>query len=157
MLAGLRGREFRYSAGPVWMEKDADLPAPELLRPAFRVADKNAQVLATWAGGNGVAAAAKDMAWGRTVYCALPLVPARFLRNLLAAAGGHIYCTGEGVLMANSGLLAFHTRSGGRRTFRLVDAVDIVDGVTRKVVARGVDRFTVELPPRSTTIYCLER
>ena len=155
--AGLGTGEFRYAAAPVWMEKDADLPAPQTLRPAFRVADRDVEVLAIWAGGRDVAVAAKEMPWGRSVYCALPLVPARFLRALLAAAGGHIYCAGEGVLMANSGLLAFHTRSGGRRTFRLVHEVDVVDAVEGKAVARATRAFTVDLPPRSTTIYRLER
>lgn len=59
--------------------------------------------------------------------------------------------------MANVGLLAFHTRTGGRRTFRLPEAADVVDGITGEIVARGADQFTVPLPPRSTTIYCLER
>ncbi len=139
------------------MEKDADLPAPERLRPAFRVADRDAQVLAEWADGSGVAMAAKDMPYGRSIYCALPLVPTRVLRELLAAAGGHVYCRGEGVLMANSGLLAYHTRRGRRRTFRLVDEVDVVDFVDGKALAHGVRAFTVDLPPRSTTIYRLER
>ncbi len=45
------GREFRYAAAPVWMEKDADLPAPETLRPAFRVADRMPTPWRRWAGG----------------------------------------------------------------------------------------------------------
>ncbi len=62
--------------------------------------------------------------------------------------------------MANSGLLAYHTRKGGRRTFRLpesVDAADVVDFVDGKALARGARAFTVDLPPRSTSIYRLER
>jgi glycosyl hydrolase family 42 (putative beta-galactosidase) len=154
LLRGLRGKTFRYHPAPVWMEKDADLPAPQFIRPAFRVDDPDAEILARWSSG-AVAMASKPTPWGVSIYCALPLVPRTFLRNFLVGAGGHVYSASDDVWMANRGVLAVHTRRGGKRTVRLPHEADVVDGVTNYQVAKRASSFTTMLPPRSTTIWLL--
>jgi len=156
LVAGLRGRTFRYTPAPVWMEREADLPAPSRLTPAFAVDDPHAVPLAHWTDG-GVALARRDEPWGTSLYCALPLAPRRLLRNLLRAAGGHIYSNSHDVWMANRSVLAVHTGRGGRRTVRLPAPATVSDGVTDQLVAASNDRFSVTLPKRSTTIWRLDR
>jgi hypothetical protein len=153
LLTGIKGSLFTYKAAPVWMEKDADLPAPARLTPAFRVADREAEPLAYWAGTRYIALALKQEKWGLSVFCGLPLVPRRFLHNLLKAAGGHIYCTGSDVWLANSRVLAVHTRKGGKRKVKLPQTMNVMDGTSGRTVARKVRSFTVTLPKRSTSIW----
>ncbi len=157
LTAGLRDKSFRYTPAPVWMEREADLSAPTHLQPAFYVDDPAAEPLAWWTGTDQVALARRDEDWGTSIYCALPLLPRRMLRNLLRAAGGHLYSTGQDVWMANRSLLAVHTARGGRRTVRLPEPADVHDAITGKALARDADRFTVTLPRRSTTIWVMGR
>ena len=157
LTAGLRGKRYRYTPAPVWMERVADLPAPDRLRPAFRVTDAHAETLAWWGGTQQVALARKDQPWGTSVYCALPLLPAQLMRNLLRAAGGHIYSPSRDVWLANRSLLAVHTRRGGHRLIRLPRRAMVHDAVTGRLVAPDTDRFKVRLPARSTTIWMLDK
>jgi len=153
--SSLHGTDFRYEAEAVWMEKYDPIPAPPRLQPAFHIDDPAVEPLANWPNGQ-VAMAAKREPWGTSLYCALPMVPRQLLRHLLRQSGGHIYCESEDVWLANSSVLAVHTRDGGPRTVRLPASATVVDGHTGEVVARGTTDFTVHLSPRSTTIWILK-
>lgn len=156
LIAGLKDTPFRYTAAPVWMEKDEDLRAPKHIRPAFYIADRQAETLAVWQGTDRAALASRQEPWGISVFCALPLVPRRFLHNLLLASGAHIYGADQDVWMANRSVVAVHTRHGGRRTIRLPEATDVMDGTTGRLVARRADTFSVQLRKRSTRIWLLK-
>jgi hypothetical protein len=66
----------------------------------------------------------------------------------------HLYNDEGDVLYATPELLSVHTVSGGKRTFKLPDKVDIVyDLFGERVLGREVSEFEVELPPASTALY----
>jgi hypothetical protein len=92
-------------------------------------------------------------AWS-SVYMASPDVPAPVLRGIARFAGVHLYSEAGDVLYATPDLLSVHSVSGGTREFRLPRKVEVVyDLFEEKMLARNVDRFTVELPPASSALY----
>ena len=94
-----------------------------------------------------------ETAWS-SVYMAAPDVPAPVLRGIARFAGVHLYNEEGDVLYATPDLLSVHTTSGGRRTFSLPTAAEVVyDLFQEREIARGVSAFTVDLPPASTALY----
>jgi hypothetical protein len=89
-----------------------------------------------------------------SVYCATPDIPAPVLRGIARFAGVHLYNEDGDVLYATPELLSVHSVSGGKREFRLPGRVEVVyDLFGEKVLAKRADRFTVTLPPASTSLY----
>ena len=81
-------------------------------------------------------------------------VPAPVLRGIARSAGVHLYNEQGDVLTASRDLLAVHTLAGGKRELKLPAKVEVVyDLYCGRRVARGVDRFTVEMPPVSSALW----
>jgi hypothetical protein len=92
-------------------------------------------------------------AWS-SVYVATPDVPAPVLRGIARFAGVHLYNEDGDVLYATPELLSVHSVSGGARTFRLPETVEVVyDLFAGQTLARNVSRFQVTIPPASTQLY----
>ncbi len=90
----------------------------------------------------------KDMgAWTSVFTTAVPL-PADLWRGLARAAGAHIYCESNDILLADSTIVALHSIQSGEKTIHLPGTYDVEDVVTGEMVAQGVDtiRFTLDAP-----------
>ena len=71
----------------------------------FRVSDSSAEIIGTYENGDG-AAAVKD----RSVYFAVPKVPAAALRKIAERAGVHMYTEAAGgALSVSSQMIAYQT------------------------------------------------
>jgi len=127
------------------------------LSPLFHVEDAEAKILGqvVYSQGNCRAGfAVKTYPEWTSIYSAAPNIPAPVLRNIARFAGAHIYNEASDVLYATRELLAVHTLSGGRRTFKLPQPVEeVYDLFEFKTIARGVGEFRVTLPPVSTALY----
>ncbi len=127
------------------------------LAPIFTVDDPGARVLGevVYSQGNcRPGFAVKEFGEWRSVYSAAPNLPAPVLRSITRYAGAHIYSEAGDVLYANRSLLGVHTLQGGRREFGLPGRAELViDVFTGKTVASGADRFAVDLPPASTSLF----
>ena len=87
-------------------------------------------------------------------YSAAPNLPAPLLRGIARSAGVHLYNEQGDVLTASRDLLAVHTTAGGRREFRLPSKVEVVYDLYRgRQIARGADRFSVDMPPVSSALW----
>jgi hypothetical protein len=96
----------------------------------------------------------KEQEGWRSVYCAVPNLPAPFLRALARFAGAHLYGQAGDVIYASRELLAVHTAAGGQRTFALRQPAEIVFELFQgQEIARGTESFTASLPPASTALY----
>jgi hypothetical protein len=92
-------------------------------------------------------------AW-TSVYMATPDVPAPVLRGIARFAGVHLYNEDGDVLYATPELLSVHSVSGGARTFKLPETVEVVyDLFAGRTLAKNVSQFQVTLPPASTQFY----
>lgn len=89
-----------------------------------------------------------------SVYLAAPDLPAPVLRGIARFAGVHLYNEDGDVLYATPQLLSVHSVAGGKRSFQLPQPVEVVyDLFNKKLIARQVNAFDVELPPCSTVLY----
>jgi hypothetical protein len=92
-------------------------------------------------------------AWN-SVYCATPDVPAAVLRGIARFAGVHLYNEDGDVMYGTPELLSVHSVSGGDRTFKLPDTVEVVyDLFAGRTLAKNVSEFKVTIPPASTQLY----
>lgn len=98
------------------------------LDPAFSVKKKPGVVpLAVFEHDSlRVAFARMEMAGHTAWYLAWPPVDARWWQRLLDEAGAHRYTCGEGVVYAGSGLLVFHSKTGGEQKLVLKNGKEVV-------------------------------
>jgi hypothetical protein len=85
--------------------------------------------------------------WTSVFTTAVPL-PADLWRNLARAAGAHVYCDSNDILLADSGVVALHSLQPGEKRIRLPATCTVVDLVTGKRLAKRTAeiRFTLEKP-----------
>lgn len=139
------------------LPQDTTWGTNSLLGPVFHLEDPEATVLGEVVYSQGRCQAGLGVKrfddW-TSIYVAAPNIPAPVLRGLARFAGAHLYNDAGDVLYATSQLLSVHTVGGGQRSFGLPQEVEVVyDLFKRQIVAEGVDRFEVDLPARSTTLY----
>jgi hypothetical protein len=127
------------------------------LGPLFSIDDKEADILGNivFSQGSCVPGLGVKMTdnW-KSIYCAMPYLPAPVFRKIAHYAGVHLY-NGEGdVLHASKELLSVHTIAGGNRTFKLSKEVEeVFDLFEGKSIGRNTNKFEVSIPPASTSLY----
>jgi hypothetical protein len=128
-----------------------------LLGPVFHIEDGGARILGNVVysqgrcrGGLGV----KEFYDWKSIYSAVPNLPAWILRGMARYAGVHLYSDAGDVLYATKELLGIHTAGGGEREFHLPEKVEqVYELFNEKEVARDTDKFQVKLTPASTVLY----
>lgn len=118
--------------------------------PTCTVTDKAATRLGANTANKTTFSALRYETWTSVVYGTLP-VPAELLRNLLKAAGCHLYCESlqEGDHLTVDGRsLTFASRQGGRYSFSLPGRFDVWDVRSRTRVSTDTTEFTITLSRR---------
>jgi hypothetical protein len=124
--------------------------------PVLSIADPQATVLGRESSTGAVLLASRGEPGRRQMFSALPFVPRQILAALLDEAGVQRYTTSpEIIVRADSGLVALHTKDGGRCDLRLPRAATVSDALTGAAIGQG-ERLTLDLPPTSTTLLRLE-
>lgn len=95
----------------------------------------------------------KQMDGWTSVYVAAPMLTARILRNIIGAAGGHIYSESEDVCHPGKSFLMIHARREGEKVIRLPKAMDVYDCWNNRLVGRKIRQFKDYLPAKSTGLY----
>jgi len=128
-----------------------------LLGPVFHLEDPDARVLGEVVYSQGCCVpgmGVKTFEDWTSVYVSAPKLPAPLLRGLARFSGVHLYSEEGDVLYATPQLLSVHTVAGGERTFELPRSAEVVyDLFEQPWIAHHAHRFTVTLPPKSTTLY----
>ncbi|NLH99643.1 MAG: hypothetical protein GX446_09155 [Chthonomonadales bacterium] len=137
--------------GLVGMAVGADLNA----EPAFVADDPDASVIARAADGSAAIVLKRHADW-TSVYSAVPLWPARLLRNLCRSAGVHEYIATDDVVWATRGAVAVSAREGGQRLIHLPRAATVRDLFSGELVARDVLEFRADFAPLQTRAFALE-
>lgn len=151
----------RYFDHRLYLKDPAD---PSLRRdlPGFRVSprfystDASAQTLGTLAGLNKPGLVVKALDGWTSVYSSAPILPAALLRNIVRAAGGHIYCDNGDLVLANRNFLAIYGLEGGRRKVRLPRAARVVDVMSGETVSAGGAELSLDMPANTTRILALQ-
>ena len=107
------------------------------VNPMAMITDKNIEPLGYITGTDTVVVARKILPEYKAVYSVLPLHGSDVFRNILKTAGCHIYNEETDFTYANSGLLLIHTVTGGSRNIHL----------------KNGKRISINLPPKSSTLY----
>ena len=134
-----------------------DLPGFRI-SPRFYSADSEAIVLGELAGVDKPGLVVKKQPGGWTsVYSSAPILPAGFLRNVVRAAGGHIYSDANDVVYANKNTLCIYAPAGGMRMVKLPQSAKVVDLLDGTVYADGATEFPLTLAPNSSILLGLEK
>ena len=133
-----------------------DLPGFSI-SPRFYSEDGEAIVLGKLAGVDKPGLVVKRQPDGWTsVYSSAPILPAALLRNIVRAAGGHIYSDANDVVYANKNTLCIYSPAGGMRMVRLPTSLRVVDLLDGAVFADGATEFPLTLAANSTVLLGLQ-
>ena len=126
--------------------------------PIFFADDPEARTLGTvvhWRGKCEPGLVIKDMGGWRSVWSAVPCLPAGLLRGIARHAAAHIWSERDDVFYAGRNWLCVHPLKGGRRTFRLPRACTVHDAITGRRVSASCRSFTVNVQPGSVALFRL--
>jgi hypothetical protein len=149
-------RAFASVQGEVSRTEIRQYGEPGASGPVLSIADPEATVLGRESARGAVLLASRGEPGRRQVLSTLPFVPRQILTALLDEAGVQRYTVSpEVIVRADSGLIALHTRDGGRCDLRLPRPATVSDALTGAAVGQG-EQISLDLPPTSTTLLRLE-
>ncbi|MHB9132283.1 MAG: hypothetical protein ACYDBB_14510 [Armatimonadota bacterium] len=123
--------------------------------PAFYVSDPEATVLGKrllFQGQHEPALAIKELGTHRSMYSAVPLLPADLLRNIARYAGCHVYTEENDVVMAGRGLITYHTVADGERTVKLPAPSSVYDLFTGDQLAANASQVQLTFDQPGTKV-----
>ena len=119
-LTGIEIKETSQGTGEIVLSDGSTFNAQHgHLEPSFVVIDPQAEVLARYASGNGVAVAFKKIGQWTSVYSSVLQLPASMLRELARRAGVHIYSDADDIVTAGNGVVGIHACGDGERRIKL--------------------------------------
>ncbi|MEO8301716.1 MAG: hypothetical protein ABI608_07980, partial [Rhizomicrobium sp.] len=116
------------------------LQVAKAFSPFFVVEDRAAMPLGTLDGSGAVILARRNRPTHTSWYCSMPPTDDDLLGYVFKEAGAHIYMPPGDVIHAGGGIICLHTLQGGKR----------------ELLLKNGKRVSVQLPPRSTSLYDAE-
>jgi hypothetical protein len=126
---------------------------PVNVYPQFYVNDAKATALAKFVDTGKIGLAVKNMGNWTSVYCGSMSIPSSILRAIACRAGVNIYSDNDDIVYTNNNLLGIHTSKDGERIIKLPKTADVYDLFEKKLVAKKVSSFKINLPKYSTALY----
>jgi len=126
------------------------------LKPVFSADDEEAEMLGTVVhlmGKCEPGLVVKRVGGWRSVWSAVPHLPAKLLREIARWSGVHVWCERDEVMAANSEWVMLHSVKGGQIPVALPQAADVSDALTGEQVAQQADGFTAEMRPGTSALY----
>lgn len=125
--------------------------------PTAIVTDSKAEVLAYMSDNmTDPALAIKDLGDWTSIYCAVPLLPAEILRNLLEACDVHVYTESmNDVIFANSNYVGINCSYGGEKEIQLDGTYAVYDVFGQETYSLSTDTIKVDMDDNSTKLYRL--
>jgi len=125
------------------------------LDPIWAVKQKpGVDVIGRFEGGQ-IAAASMGAGPGRSIYIGTVAAPARLLRNILKAAGVHVYVDSDDVLLTDGEFLCITASQAGRKVIRLPSVRRVTHLPGREEVPGATDRIEIDLARGETRLYWL--
>lgn len=132
-----------------------DLPGFRI-NPRFYSDDSEATVLGNLAGVNKPGLVVKKQAGWTSVYSSAPILPAALLRNIVRAAGGHIYVDANDVVYANKNTLCIYSPAGGMKMIKLPKSSKVVNHLDGTIYTDGATEFPLTLAANESVLLSLE-
>ncbi|MDD2709023.1 MAG: hypothetical protein PHV34_13640 [Verrucomicrobiae bacterium] len=131
---------------------------PLTLKPAFCVDDPSAATLAEHTDHSSALAVKKIGDWN-SVYCAIPYMNSKLLRNIARFAGVHIFSADDIILDANSRFLMLHNgyEPGKKVRLNLPGTYDAKELYSEKTAASHATQLNLEMPACETYFYEIEK
>ena len=107
--------------------------------------------------GGEILVAAKEGLSGRQVYVGTTDAPAALLRNVLKAAGVHVYVDSDDVVVADSRFLALTATQDGTKRVILREPATVRNLYDKQVVAADTRSFEVPMSQGETRLFMLEK
>ena len=138
----LRTRIVEGNDALTWgMHVGTSVGAERAVLPTLTIADKTVTRLGANSANKTTFAVKRSENWTSVCYGTLP-IPAALLRNVMAAAGVHLYGAGTGAkatVYASSRLLVIYSRQGGTIKVSLPGVNDVVDAQNNQRIVTGSD------------------
>lgn len=142
---------------PLLEGDDSDLGyAPWLEGPAWAVDDAEAAPIATYAGSDQVAVAARDHGAWRSVFVGSPGLTDRFIHHLATWAGCWVAAEPGDAVYANERVLTIHAIFGGPKTLRLARPSRVTDLSTGEVLAESAGSIEIDMTRAQTRWFALD-
>jgi hypothetical protein len=97
--------------------------------------------------------AVKEQGGWKSVFCAVPNLPADLLRHVARFAGVHIYSDRDDLVYADRRFLALHTLAAGERRIPLTRATRVRDALSGELVADSTSLLTVTMRAEDTALF----
>jgi len=130
--------------------------SPFIREPAWSVADAEATPLATYAGTDLIAAAARDFGTWKSVFVGSPGLSNQFVHNLGEWAG--CWCAAEpgDAVYANDRIATIHAIFPGHKSLHLARPARVSDLTTGDMVADRSDRIELDMQRGETRWFALD-
>lgn len=153
----------RQEERALWIEKGdhplvAALPEETLagsavaISPAFVVEDPQAEVLGRLQGSAEVGLARKAMDGWTSIYCAAPLLTPALLRQLVRAAGGHVYLDTGDALSVDRRFLCIHAATDGDKSLYLPSLAMVRDAMSGAILSAGTTTVRLSMKRGETRL-----
>lgn len=157
-MADFTGMHLRLSRQPGalrvnWKDQAIGVPAP--VAPFCYADDPASEVVAAFPDHRPAIVIKRHRDW-TAVFSAVPLLPAKLLREIAGMAGVHFYIDTEDVVWAARELLAVSVNQPGTRTIRLPRPARVRDLYSGEPVASGVSSFDARFEARATRLFACE-
>ena len=125
--------------------------------PIAIVNDSKAKVVAYMSDNmTDPALSIKDMGNWTSIYCAVPLIPAEILRNLLEKYDVHMYTDNmNDVIFADSNYVGINCAYGGEKEIKLDGTYAVYDVFAQKTYSLSTDKIEIEMEDSSTKLFRL--
>lgn len=125
--------------------------------PTAIVTDSKAEVLAYMSDNmTNPALSIKDMGDWTSIYCAVPMIPAEILRNLLEKYDVHMYTENmNDVIFANSNYVGINCAYGGEKEIKLDGTYAVYDVFGQKTYSLSTDTIQIDMEDNSTKLFRL--
>jgi hypothetical protein len=124
--------------------------------PVFFVDDPKARILGNLRDGGEPGFALRQHDGWRSVYLSMLNFGPDLLRNLIAFAGGHIWCRNNDVIYANHSLLCLHAATAGEKVVDLPGMARVTDLWTGEPVAGPTKHISLESLAYRTRVWRTE-
>jgi len=130
--------------------------AEDTLTPAFFIRNEsNAKVLGKYRDTDYTGMAEIREGNSRSIFCGSYRFSTAFMRELANSSGAHIYTASGDPIEANENLFMLHARFPGKKLVKLKKNTVVLDIFERKIISRGKNFFTLEMPLHTTKLfYC---
>jgi len=135
------------------IDPSADLGPAGALAPRPIIVDEQADVIARYSDGAGVAMARKTHDGVPRLYCTSVMMPVDLWRDVARAAGAFVHCETNDALHYDGQVVALHAAEGGEKVVRLPEPVAVSDLITGELIHSRAQEIRRQMTTGQTVLW----